>query len=373
MNSNEPSEPAPPWLVTAISVAEAVGLKPGRPVRLTLTIISHLGLIVWVLYCIFRGLRAAAHDRLPVDTVGCAVRAELPYILFFVSMVIDFLGMVRIVRLEGGSHFWSASGGKALGCARVTSIARQSMGSQPAYLIMTVVVNSLWLVLWLAPGGGWEWELAGIVGIVGANFFHLLVNGIQAEFMVCSVKDAQKKFEDELMAGRYDYNQAVRAYKEVNEKRRRFTSELGTSFNIALFLWLAAEINLVYDWFLKPWSSWPLLAMYVWVGLCIMGMVAPYVEMNDWPEQLSERVAEDIDGEFLWSPTERTNFITFLSSTRTSLEFAGFSFNKGFYLALFGYLVGWFMYIAELKQFHEFEGLPFDQACDGPHHEEGEF
>ena len=27
--------------------------------------------------------------------------------------------------------------------------------------------------------------------------------------------------------------------------------------------------------------------------------------------------------------------------------------------------------IAELKQFHEFKGFPFDQACDG-HEEEGE-
>ena len=372
MNAPASSEPAPAWLVAAISTAEAVGFKPGRPVRLALTIVTYLCFVAWWLYCIYRGLRAAAHERLPVDTVGCALRAELPFLISMLVSVIDFVGMVVVMR-SAAPHAWSAFSGKLLGSASGTSVARRSVERQPAVIIFSVTVFTLLLAFWLAPGGGWEWQLAGAAGLAGLNSIHSLANGVGGQFIAIYVQDVQKNFEDELMAGRYDYQAAVRAFKEVNEKRRSVGAALAQTLHIIMFLYFVQQVVLVYDWFLKPWSAWPLLVTYVMTGLGLSGSVQPYIEMNDWPEKLSEQVAENIDGEFLWSPTERTNFASFLSNTRTSLEFAGFAFNKGFYLALFGYLVGWFMYIAELKQFHEFKGLPFDLACDGPSHEEGEF
>ena len=364
------SEPAPGWLVATVSAAEAVGFKPGRPVRLALAFVTYLGFIVWWLYCIYRGLRAAAHERLPVDTVGCALRAELPFLISMLMSVIDFSGMLHLMRTDA-PYFWSAFGGKGLGSASCTSVARRSVEKQPAVVIISVTVFTLLLAFWLAPGGGWEWTLASAVGFVGLQSVHMLLNAVSMEFMVVYRQDAQKKFQDDLMAGQYDYQAAVRAFKEVNEKRRQVGTVLGQTFHITLFLFLVQQVVLVYDWFLKPWSAWPLIFFYVIHGLGIMGLFSEHIAMNDFPARLSKRVASSIDGELLWSPAERTHFLAYLANTRSSYEIAGFEINRGFYLALAAWLVGWFMYIAELKQFHEFEGFPFDQACDG-HHEEGE-
>ena len=104
------SQPAPAWLVAAASFAEFIGFKPGRPVRLSITIMFWLGFSVWFLYCMYRGLRAAAHELLPVDTPACAVRAELAFIVagalfakflhFRRTHLIDVLQNIAVARRE---------------------------------------------------------------------------------------------------------------------------------------------------------------------------------------------------------------------------------------------------------------------------------
>ena len=126
------SQPSPAWLVAAVSFAEFIGLKPGRPVRLSLTIMVWLGCVFWFLYCIYLGLRAAAHERLPIDTAACAVRAELAFIVWAVAYLFDLVGLIGIVRSSVTPNMWTAFSGKALGCARATAVARRSIGAQPA-------------------------------------------------------------------------------------------------------------------------------------------------------------------------------------------------------------------------------------------------
>ena len=123
------SQPAPAWLVAAVSFAEFIGFKPGRPVRLSITIMFWLGFSVWFLYCMYRGLRAAAHELLPVDTPACAVRAELAFIVWGFGYFIDLVGMIGIVRSSVTPNLWTAFSGKALGCARATAVARRSIGA----------------------------------------------------------------------------------------------------------------------------------------------------------------------------------------------------------------------------------------------------
>ena len=43
----------------------------------------------------------------------------------------------------------------------------------------------------------------------------------------------------------------------------------------------------------------------------------------------------------------------------------------GFRTALPLVFFGWFLYMTELKQFHNFNGFPFDQACSGINATEG--
>ena len=60
---------------------------------------------------------------------------------------------------------------------------------------------------------------------------------------------------------------AVRAFKELNEKRRQVGTALGRTFHYIMVLYLAQMIVLIYDWFLKPWSAWPLLTTYIMCGV----------------------------------------------------------------------------------------------------------
>ena len=75
--------------------------------------------------------------------------------------------------------------------------------------------------------------------------------------------------------------------------------------------------------------------------------------------------AEEVDGDLRWSPSERTNFMAFLQATKCSITLLNFELNSSFYVAIPALLFGWFLYILELKQFHEFDGFSFDHFCDG--------
>ena len=79
-----------------------------------------------------------------------------------------------------------------------------------------MLVYPIFRSLWLAPGG-WERAIASMAGLASLQVVHLLLNGLTAEFGTLYLHDAQKKYEEELMAGCYDYMEAVRAYNKVNE------------------------------------------------------------------------------------------------------------------------------------------------------------
>ena len=61
--------------------------------------------------------------------------------------------------------------------------------------------------------------------------------------MPCHLQATQQRFEDELLAGRYDYDAAVRAYKRVNEKRQRASSYMVRSATTTMTFWLPAALR----------------------------------------------------------------------------------------------------------------------------------
>ena len=86
-----------------------------------------------------------------------------------------------------------------------------------------------------------------------------------------------------------------------------------------------------------------------------------FIGLNDWPSKLSARVMESRG--LAWTPTERTNFVQHVAATRVKIEFLEFEMGKGFRFAVLALFAGWWLYITELKAFHEFEGFPFDRTC----------
>ena len=82
--------------------------------------------------------------------------------------------------------------------------------------------------------------------------------------------------------------------------------------------------------------------------------------------------------ELTWAPSDRTNFVTLVSTTKVHIAFFDFEMTPGFRTGICIFFFGWWLYITELKQFHAFMGFPFDQVCfnvtaeeDGGHEHHG--
>ena len=197
------------------------------------------------------------------------------------------------------------------------------------------------------------------------SVLHLLFNGLAADFVALRLHKKQTDFQESLLAGQYTYDQAVRAFNAINDERRQLAALLGKTTTTLFFGVLLAEAVLLYDFLLKPWTSWELMALYVVYGLWLVGVFGQWIKMNEWSDGLAEKVAESVDGDFLWSPTERTNFMAFLTATTCKVKILNFEINSGLYIGIPALLFGWLLYVLELKQFHEFAGFPFDHMCDG--------
>ena len=81
--------------------------------------------------------------------------------------------------------------------------------------------------------------------------------------------------------------------------------------------------------------------MYVIVGLLCMVVFAPWVKANQFYEKLAINVAESIDGDFLWPPADRTNFLALVANTKVSFTVLSFELSSGYYIAVASLLFGW--------------------------------
>ena len=162
--------------------------------------------------------------------------------------------------------------------------------------------KAVFLVCWLQPAG-WGWGLVSILGWVVSLPPQCLLNAVSYDFAAISLDIKQGEFIEDLLSGRFDYTQAVRAYNSITSERRALKRVLSLASSLQFIIYLASSGVFLYDFEFRPWSAWPLFMMYVIVGLLCMVVFAPWVKANQFYEKLAINVAESIDGDFLWAMT----------------------------------------------------------------------
>mmetsp|Transcript_74064 Transcript_74064/g.140927 ORF Transcript_74064/g.140927 Transcript_74064/m.140927 type:complete len:485 (+) Transcript_74064:37-1491(+) len=342
---------APNWWTVAVDVAAAFGLKPGYPLRFTLTTVLYAASWVVSLYASRHGLVFGK----VVHSESCAWRAQFFLLVSTFAFFCDWLSMAWMIHTL--PNVWTLG----LECVACAAAAKQSLAHQGMNFMYYFCQPGVLLGFWFQ--GAWYWRALAIAGSIPPFSLHLLANGLSYDFVAVYLEGKQEEFEVKLLAGTYDYLTAVREYNKINEERRKLQHALIAAFFFSVCTLFACAVCL-YDFFLMPWSAWPLLA-WVLITAWFLSFVVPepWIIMNEWPERLAERVAESIDGEFEWQPCDRTNFITLLSATRTSMTFLSFEITKSLRVAIPSLLFGWILYIAEINEVHHFHGFAFDTFC----------
>ena len=332
----------PTWVVMCVDLAETLGYKPpGKPGRLALVALLHVACNAWVAYALTRGLRADGHALLPIDTLGCAIRAELAPLLMCLALCLDFAIMTWAASIRGGfPTLWTARSDQGgLACPHCAKVVQRSLAQQPGF-VPFFIPWGVFLVCWLQPAG-WGWGLVSILGWVVCLPPQWLLNAVSYDFAATSLDIKQGEFIEDLLSGRFDYTQAVQAYNTINSERRALKRVLSLTSSLQFIIYLASSGVFLYDFEFRPWSAWPLFMMYVIVGLLCMVVFAPWVKANQFYEKLAINVAESIDGDFLWPPADRTNFLALVANTKVSFTVLSFELSSGYYIAVASLLFGW--------------------------------
>ena len=125
-----------------------------------------------------------------------------------------------------------------------------------------------------------------------------------------------------------------------------------------MFLYQAVVL---YDFEIRPWSGWPFALIYICTALTIIFTMTPWLVHNDWPDEFVAEMFEST--ELAWTPGEKSNFAALVGGTKVKISLFDFEMSHSFRIALPLLFFGWWLYITELKQFHNFQGFPFDQIC----------
>jgi len=139
----------------------------------------------------------------------------------------------------------------------------------------------------------------------------------------------------------------VRAYNAVNHERATLKSMISRTSTLTAAFFFTTSFVFLYDYEFRPWgvegagNSWPLMMMFIAVGINSMLMFAPMVDANEFYEKLAAKVAESVDGDFLWSPADRTNFLTLIANSKVSFQVLNFELSAGYYVAVPSLLFGW--------------------------------
>ena len=73
----------------------------------------------------------------------------------------------------------------------------------------------------------------------------------------------------------------------------------------------------LYDFEIRPWSGWPFFVIYVTQALGVILQFIPWLALHDWPNTLCAELMES--SKLAWSPSDRTNFVTLVQSTKVRI------------------------------------------------------
>lgn len=284
----------------------------------------------------------------------CATRASLFFVIGAVCMVVDFASMLVYLQVSTDMPSpWD----------NATPVRRAINKSISHVVPMTVAAFTLGIVpviIWLRDGGLADFAGAAVL-LVLIYLAHNTVNAITFHFQQVYLEDMESAFLCALKANELDYDAAVNAYSDVNANRKKFGRSVSRGFFSFFLCYLLMQAVVLYDAELRPWGGWPFFLIFV-ANTCVTIMaMEPFIGLNDWPDEVAKDVMEC--RELGWNPTERSNFWAHLRATRVSISVFDFEMSHTFRTALPFLFVGWWLYMTELRQFHEFKGFDFDTAC----------
>ena len=344
---NEPlpfeQQDTPSWVGSVQCKTSGLRTVPGKLAVLTLTI----GLESAVAY----GFADASVTAGYVHSTSCGFRASLFLCIFACANVLDVAMSLRCLGDKSMPSAWDQT--------------KQAMSAVHKGIVEAAPVAVIGLLIMFGPVIVWLWEsgTAMIYPIVlqfVESSLHTVIGALTYSFMACHCEMTQSKFLRRLVTGELSYETAVSEYALVNKERKGLSRALG-GFQLSFALFMLAMATVLYDWEIRPWGGWHFALIYIMYALSLVMQLSPWFTLHDWPDDLCKELMEST--ELAWSPSDRSNFATLVTTTQVPIAFFDFEMTPGLRTGLPLVFFGWFLYMTELKQFHGFSGFPFDQVC----------
>ena len=297
---------------------------------------------------------------------GCATRAGLFFYVVCAMAVVDplvSLGAMSDPTLASPWGGWGMEGGER---RRTLRAARDALLTVPVAVVASGIMLLLPIVLWLRRGLGEFAVAAGLMLVDNVGWQYLTA----VTYTLWAMRNAaeQRRLQDAITAGDLTPEGATERFSRVNAQRKalgRAMEKGGISFALVLL----QQVVLLYDFELRPWAGWPFFVLFVTNCLSCFMLFDPWIGLGDWPDELAVAVMESERSG--WTGADRAHFCARIKATRVNIRIFEFEMNHGFRSALIFLFFGWWLYMTELRQFHEFHGFSFDQMCVAAAGDEG--
>ena len=308
-------------------------------------------------WCYAAYATASAVDAAGLAKGWCAWRASAWLVCVGLFTFGDFAIMLWLVP-RGFSRAlpapWHAS-------AAAAEALRRSMEQLPGNIVGSFVLQLVPLGLWVRNA---EVKLvAALVLLATLTVMHQVVNVYVFVYMGVYTEGAQRRFEETLLRrGGLSYDDTVEEYAAVNDTRKALASALKGASTIT-YMFLFAQALLIYDFELRPWAGWSLGLCFLCNALALAFYMQPLIGLNDWPEELTRGVMESRS--LSWGAAERSHFCAHVAATTVKVQYANYEMTHGARKAIMLAFFGWWLFVTELRQFHEYDGFEFDKQCIG--------
>ena len=305
------------------------------------------GLYSAVAYLMVDATIAAGYAR----TMPCGFRASLFFAIGELMSFVDFVATLFIMRDKDLPNPWDS-----------TKVSLAAVQKSVGEIFPIVVVS---FIIQLGPVIAWIWTaidhfICPMVLQITGYFIQNIFIACTYNFWTAHNELVQINFTRRLTTGELTYEQAVAEYALVNKYRKAMSRALASaSWSFQLYMLMMAVV--LYDFEIRPWGGWHFALIYVMYAISLVLQLSPWFALHEWPNELCRELMEST--ELAWSPSDRSNFATLVTTTKVPIKLFDFEMTPGLHTGVPLVFFGWFLYMTELKQFHGFTGFPFDQIC----------
>ena len=289
------------------------------------------------------------------DSPACAARASLFYSISCAMMGVDFLYFFVMMRDKELTSVWAAP------TKQILRAAHKTLTEAPVMLLARLVLNWVPILVWLrdALGTFAPAFCLAFAATIGQN----TMNALTFNFWAAHNGLSQSAFTARLVTGELTYEQAVSDFARVNSERKAVARGLRAARLTMIFYMLSMAV-ILYDFEIRPWAGLPFAIIYACNVISFVLMLEPFLALHDWPDELCAALMEST--ELAWGPSERTNFVALVSTTKVKITLWDFEMSPAFRTALPLVFFGWWLYFRRFSD-RAAMGFPFDVACGVNH------